>query len=228
MKAGLATPEQLRKARAEQRREKRREPRGRRESQDSARTPGSRPPKRSHAAREPGPGSGGGPEHRKDGADPPAGDSGEVRHRPSGSAVRRPKRGRAEGTRRRPPEAPPGQDAAVPALNLRIRELLDRHALNDRAARIAFNFMREKTVRRVYVTDDQRRELASGELAVVGFRRRHHIVPAGVADEIQALRPIVFVHRAAAESGADECNAPDAAPEDDPYRDFPVPDDLHW
>ena len=82
-------------------------------------------------------------------------------------------------------------------------------------------------VRRVYVTDEQRRKLAAGELALVGFRRRHHVVPAGVADEIQALRPIVFVHRAAGAGG--DAPAGDAvSAEDDPYRDFPVPDDLHW
>ena len=76
-------------------------------------------------------------------------------------------------------------------------------------------------------TDEQRRKLAAGELALVGFRRRHHVVPAGVADEIQALRPIVFVHRAAGAGG--DAPAGEAGPaEDDPYRDFPVPDDLHW
>ena len=127
---------------------------------------------------------------------------------------------------RQPAGAPPGEDPSVQALNLRIRELLDRHALNDRKAELAFNFTREHTVRRVYVTDEQRRRLAEGDLAIVGFRRRHHLVPAKVADEIQALRPIVFVHRVAA-AGSDS-PAPVAVPEDDPYRDFPVPDDLHW
>ena len=83
-------------------------------------------------------------------------------------------------------------------------------------------------IRRVYVTDEQRRKLAGGELAVVGFRRRHHLVPAAVADEIQALRPIVFVYRAAGAAGEDPA-APGSLPDaEDPYRDFPVPDDLHW
>ena len=191
--AGLATPEQLRKARAEQRRERRREPRGRRDAQDASRTPpGRRPP-------------------------------GRGRKQPEPSA--RPDRGGGEGKRSGGPA--PGVDTSVPALNLRIRELLDRHAVNDRNAEIAFNFTREGVVRRVYVTDEQRRKLAAGELALVGFRRRHHVVPAGVADEIQALRPIVFVHRAAGGGGG--APAGDAvSAEDDPYRDFPVPDDLHW
>ena len=193
LEAGLATPEQLRKARAEQRRERRREPRGRRDAQDASRTPpGRRPPGRGRKAPEP-------------------------------SA--RPDRGGGEG--KRPGGSPPGVDTSVPALNLRIRELLDRHAVNDRNAEIAFNFTRENTVRRVYVTDEQRRKLAAGELALVGFRRRHHVVPAGVADEIQALRPIVFVHRAAG-AGADAPAGDAVSAEDDPYRDFPVPDDLHW
>ena len=120
----------------------------------------------------------------------------------------------------------PEREPSVQALNLRIRELLDRHAMNHRSAEIAFNFTREHVIRRVYVTEKQRRKLAGGELAIVGFRRRHHLVPAKVADEIQALRPIVFVHRAAEDRS--DSPAPDAAPDDDPYRHFPVPDDLHW
>ena len=192
MKAGLATPEQLRKARAEQRREKRREPRGKRDAQEGSRSPGLRPPKRGR--------------------------------RPPG-ARNAPDREQVAGARGRASDAGSGPEPSVPALNLRIRELLDGHAQNDRGAEIAFSFMRENTVRRVYITDAQRRKLASGELAIVGFRRRHHIVPAAVADEIEALRPIVFVHRSARGDGAP---APDAVAEDDPYRDFPVPDDLRW
>ena len=193
LEAGLATPEQLRKARAEQRRERRRDSRGRRDAQDASRTPpGRRPPGRGRTAPEPS-------------------------ARPDREGVEE----------KRSSGSPPGVDTSVQALNLRIRELLDRHAVNDRNAEIAFNFTRENTVRRVYVTDEQRRKLAAGELALVGFRRRHHVVPAGVADEIQALRPIVFVHRAAGAGG--DAPAGDAVPaEDDPYRDFPVPDDLHW
>lgn len=188
LEAGLATPEQLRKARAEQRWERRRDPRGRRDAQDASRTPpGRRPSGRGRTA--PGPSAhadrGGGEEKRSGGS-------------------------------------PPGADTSVQALNLRIRELLDRHAVNDRNAEVPFNFTRENVVRRVYVTDAQRRKLAAGELALVGFRRRHHVVPAGVANEIQALRPIVFVHR------AEGAPAPESSAEDDPYREFPVPDDLHW
>lgn len=119
----------------------------------------------------------------------------------------------------------PRPDPAVQALNLRIRALLDAHALNDKDAETPFNFTRENVVRRVYATDEQRRGLASGALAIVGFRRRHHIVPAAVADEIHALRPIVFIHHTDPESAK---GGGEAAGNDDPYRDFPVPDDLHW
>ena len=187
MKAGLATPEQLRKLRAERRQEQRRESRGKRDAKDGSRTPGLRPPKQGR----PAPGSRGAP---RSGDGPAA-------------------------------APPPGKEPSVQALNLRIRDLLDRHALNDRNAEHAFSFMRENTVRRVYVTKEQRRKLTVGELAIVGFRRRHHIVPAGVGDEIRNLRPIVFVHRADA---LDTAPVSDSAAEDDPYRAFPVPDDLYW
>lgn len=242
LKAGLATPEQLRKAREEQRREQRRAPRGGREAQEGPRTPGTRPAVRGRPGRPDRP-------DRPPAASPPASDreSGPPRDEDARRAGRpgrggegrrwrgpaRSDRGKPErqGGRRRPAdESPPAPDASVQALNLRIRGLLDRYALNDRNAEVAFHFLRGATVRRVYVTDGQRRKLAGGELAVVGFRRRHHLVPAAVAEEIQALRPIVFVHRAAAPGGEDEAPPPGVSPdaEDDPYRDHPVPDDLRW
>ena len=228
MKAGLATPEQLRKSNAEQRREQRRETRGKRDPKEGTRTPGSRPPARSRAA--PGAPASPGPdtERRKDGAHPSGRDEAGRRRKGGARVYRgRPDDRQSDGAQQRPGESSGGQDSSVQALNLRIRELLDRHALNDKSAEVAFNFARENMVRRVYVTDEQRRKLAGGELAVVGFRRRHHLVPAGVADEIQSLRPIVFVHRAgpAGAVPAPETAGPDA---EDPYRDFPVPDDLHW
>ena len=222
LKAGLATPEKLRKARAEQRREQRREPRGRRDAQDGTRTPGTRPPtKRRHAA----PDSRGAAPSTRENERPE--DRGRPAGRESGADPHRRRAPRRAAGHESPRARRPGEDTSVQALNLRIRELLDRHAVNDRNADIAFNFTREDVVRRVYVTDEQRRKLAAGELALVGFRRRHHVVPAGVADEIQALRPIVFVHRAAG-AGGDAPAGDAAAGEDDPYRDFPVPDDLRW
>ena len=232
LKAGLATPEQLRKAQAERRREQRRGPRARRDAQDGSQTPpGRRPPGRGRGAPAPEPPSApDGKSARPNEGAAPAGREGKRRNRRGGGARlhrARPDAGRNESGPGRSADPLPGQDPSVQALNLRIRELLDRHAVNDRKAELAFNFTRENTVRRVYATDEQRRGLAGGELAIVGFRRRHHIVPARVADEIQALRPIVFVHRAP--DAASDAPAPDsAAAEDDPYRDFPVPDDLHW
>lgn len=215
MKAGLATPDQLRKARAEQRQERRRDSRGKRDAKDGSRTQGLRPPKQ----RRPEPGSRGAPAGdaggRNDAAHP-------ARRKGGERAARRGAPRSGDG----PADAPPsGQGPSVHALNLRIRDLLDRHAQNDRNAEFAFSFMRDETVRRVYVTKKQRLELAAGELAIVGFRRRHHIVPASVADEIRTLRPIVFVHRADA---ADTAPGSDAAAKDDPYRAYPIPDDLHW
>ena len=126
-----------------------------------------------------------------------------------------------------PPSTPAKGEPSVQALNLKIRELLDRHAVNDKGAEVPFHFLREDSVRRVYVTNDQRTALADGTLAIVGFRRRHHLVPAGVADEIHALRPIVFIHRADAGTQSDE-GGDERGAADDPYREFPIPDDLHW
>ena len=239
MKAGLATPEQLRRARGEQRQEQQRERGGQRDRRAGSRAPGQRPPatRRRGGPRPSSAPAAGDAEQRRDGGERANGRKARSRgsgERPSGAGRdRRHRRGAPDGAPGRSPEPGPGgarspnldPDPSVQSLNLRIRALLDTHALNDKAAESAFNFRRENVVRRVYATDEQHRGLASGELAIVGFRRRHHIVPAAVADEIRALRPIVFIHRTdpeSAESGSEEAEA------DALYRDFPVPDDLYW
>lgn len=113
-----------------------------------------------------------------------------------------------------PPGAPADAEAErVKALNVRIRRLIDAHRVNDDAAEFVFHFTRGDRVKHVYVTEAQRRDLARGVLAIAGFRARHHLVPAHVADEIHALRPEIFVFRADA--------AGDAV-------DDGVPDDLVW
>ena len=259
MKVGLATADQVRKARAEQHREQRRERKdghGRRDG-SRAQTKRAGPPKSGAPARTPSTPDKGSERRRESGAQrkswrgrnrgraAPA-PSREERHGrggtapapggPEGASSPAGTTGPANGGKAEAASVAGGAagrpDPAVQALNLRIRALLDAHALNDRNAQTPFSFLRESVVRRVYVTDEQRRGLAGGTLAIVGFRRRHHIVPAEVADEIHALRPIVFVHRvdpapAQAGAGTTQAGAGPAEP-DDPYRDFPVPDDLLW
>ena len=80
-----------------------------------------------------------------------------------------------------------------------------------------YHFVHGSRVRSLYVTVEQQQALAEGCLAIVaeaagGYR----LAPTEEAEQLQAADPALFVHRVTEEG------------DDDPYADYPVPDDLHW
>lgn len=151
--------------------------------------------------------------------------------KPAGSraAKRRP---REASKRRHPgpnpapaPAQPPsvGPEAQVRQLNLEIRRILDTEAEKTGAEAendTPFHFTREDRIKRIYVNEDQRRRLSHGELAIVGFGRRHHLVPRSAGERIRELRPEVFVFITSGESGADAV--------EEGYEGYEVPDGLVW
>ena len=121
----------------------------------------------------------------------------------------------------RAPSADP--EARVRQLNLEIRRILDTEA--EKAGAEAetdtpFHFTREDRIKRIYVNEDQRRRLSDGELAIVGFGRRHHLVPRPAGERICELRPEVFVFISSGESGADAV--------EEGYEVYEIPDGLVW
>ncbi len=130
-----------------------------------------------------------------------------------------------EAAGRRPPvaaePATPDPEERVRQLNLAIRRILDTEAEkagND--SDTAFHFPRGDRLKRLYVSEAQRRRLASGELAIVGFRGRHHLVPRPAGERVREIRSEVFVFIASGEDAA--------PPGEDGYEGYEVPDELVW
>ena len=120
-----------------------------------------------------------------------------------------------------PPVADP--EAQVRQLNLEIRGILDTKAEKAEAETGApFHFTRGSRIKRIYVSGDQRRRLSDGELAIVGFGGRHHLVPRPAGERIRELRSEVFVFIASGDPGAD------AAESAEGYEGYEVPDGLVW
>ena len=123
------------------------------------------------------------------------------------------------------PATPPGADpeARVRQINLETRRILDteeEQAGTEAESDAPFHFTRgDHRIRRLYVSGEQRRRLSNGELAIVGFRGRHHLVPRVAGERVRELRPEVFVFIA---SGED-----DAGAEED-YEGYEIPDELVW
>lgn len=103
-----------------------------------------------------------------------------------------------------------------------IAQLVAQHAVpagGGAAEAVAYNYEMGGRIRRIEVSDRQRRELAAGRLGIVRHRGQAALVPEAAAERIAALVAdavwLVAPH--------DERPDPN-----DPYADFPVPDDLMW
>jgi len=106
-------------------------------------------------------------------------------------------------------------DHAVSQIITRNRIEADRSG----AETVAYSYTIGHKIRRIEVSDRQRRDLAAGRLAIVRHRDDSALVPRPVAERLMEKIPeqVWLVTR-------DD----DPADPDDPYAEFPIPDDLMW
>lgn len=102
-----------------------------------------------------------------------------------------------------------------------VRQLLETHRIRS-GGDIRFQFAdpRDRRIRQLYVSHDVRERLAKGLLAICATKDGYCIVPSETADRVAGRDPTAVMFRV---DPAEE--RPD---EDDPYRDFPIPDDIDW
>ena len=159
--------------------------------------------------------------------------SGESRGRPPRRGARHAPNREPRGLResRQPSSAPapvaspaPDPEERVRQLNVEIRRILDAEAEKaEPESDTPYHFVRGDRLKRLYVNADQRKRLVAGELAIVGFRGRHHLVPRRAGERVLELRPEVFVF---IETGGTGEAATDATV--DGYEGYEVPDSLVW
>jgi hypothetical protein len=85
-----------------------------------------------------------------------------------------------------------------------------------------FNFVHDGKIRRLPVTPDLRARIVAGSLAIVRYEGHYDLVPADAVGRIRERGPDAIV----ANPPTPQASSPPA--EDDPYKDFVVPDDLTW
>ncbi|HET8705268.1 MAG TPA: DUF2058 domain-containing protein [Pseudomonadales bacterium] len=104
-------------------------------------------------------------------------------------------------------------------LAAQIRQIIEHSRISREKGEVAYNFTDGKSVKKIYVTDKLLNQLSHGLLAVVKLGEGYEVVPAKVAEKIRERDASVVVsyHEAAA-----------ASDEDDPYKDYQIPDDLMW
>ena len=105
------------------------------------------------------------------------------------------------------------------ARTAQIKQLIEGTRLPKLDTEDYYNFVDAKKVKRIAVNDLIRDKLSRGSLAIVSYDGRYDIVPRDAALRIKERdeRRIVLLNEPSGE--------PD---EDDPYKDYVVPDDLMW
>jgi uncharacterized protein YaiL (DUF2058 family) len=106
-------------------------------------------------------------------------------------------------------------------LAAQIRQIIELNRLPIDPDGLAYNFTDNNKVKRLYVSETMRDQIAAGRLAIVKLGTNYEVVGTEVAKKIQsrdAASVIVF-------------NEPNKAADDvadDPYAAYQVPDDLIW
>ena len=103
-----------------------------------------------------------------------------------------------------------------------IKQLIEQHAIARPESDECFNFIDGRKVRRISADADLRERIISGAIGIVRCEGRYHLVPAETAARIGEREPRAVV------ALNQEIDKSTEAPEDDPYKDFVVPDDLKW
>lgn len=105
------------------------------------------------------------------------------------------------------------------AIAAQIRQLVEMNRISTGEGDVVYNFEHDKKIKQVYVTEDMRKQIVNGRLAIVRRGEKYELVPKIVADKIMQ-RDASFVVL---------CNeATRASDEEDEYADYKVPDDLMW
>lgn len=108
------------------------------------------------------------------------------------------------------------------AIAAQIKQLIENHRQSKDAGQgdIEYNFSDGKLIKKIRVSPTVQQQIIRGVLAVVKLGEGYELVPRIVADKIaQRDEKAVVVVNSKMIAQADE---------DDPYKDYVIPDDLMW
>ena len=85
---------------------------------------------------------------------------------------------------------------------------------------ITYNFTDQNKIKNIYISAENKFQLNKGYLAIVKSGELYDLVPEVVAVKIKArsAESVLFLHD----------RSDDVIDEDDPYKDYQIPDDLEW
>ena len=106
------------------------------------------------------------------------------------------------------------------ALAAQVRNIVEAHRIERRGGEVAYQFTADKKIKKILVTATQQDQLVRGLIAIARLGEQFELVPAVIAGKLRQRDADAVVVMNDKSS-----NAVDA---DDPYKDYPIPDDLMW
>jgi uncharacterized protein YaiL (DUF2058 family) len=108
------------------------------------------------------------------------------------------------------------------AIKAQIIQLIQTNKIELKNGEIGFQFAVNKQIKKLYIDEEQQSHLLRGKLAVIQQLDKFYLVPTAVAEKILQRDEAAVVYL--------EKNKVDTSEsiEDDPYKDFVIPDDLMW
>lgn len=105
-------------------------------------------------------------------------------------------------------------------IKAQVKQLIAMNKIEQKDGEIKYNFTDGTLVKHLYVEELTQKQLSKGILSIARDGEGYVIIPTSVANKI-AMRDeeSIVDTQAASEEAIDE---------DDPYKDFVVPDDLMW
>jgi uncharacterized protein len=123
------------------------------------------------------------------------------------------------------------EKAAAKARRAEVKQLIEKHRLPPVESGEYFNFADGNRLARLAVTPAMREQLIKGTLVIVRYEGHYAAVPQDAAARIRERDEFAVVThgpQSAASQGESGSEKAAAADQDDPYKDFVVPDDLVW
>ena len=110
-------------------------------------------------------------------------------------------------------------EAEHKAIAAQVRQLVEMNRQSRDEGDVPYSFTDGTLVKRIHVTQAQLKQLSNGRLCIINLDGSYELIPTLVAEKIQQRDESTRI------LSNQSTETPD---EDDPYADYPVPDDLMW
>ena len=103
----------------------------------------------------------------------------------------------------------------------KIRQMIETSRLEKDDKGVAYRFVDNKKIFRLFVAKEMVDQLTKGQVGIVRLQDGYELCPADVIVKLREIDPQLVVH-------FNESRPDDGSDEDDPYAEYKVPDDLDW